>query len=94
MHRVKATLPKLQPDDGIADQAHTTINVGRREVGMASSIGHRNPPGSNLASLPEQPQMNGGKGRKENPQVHRIFAYLKTRDCLNRVPGNVQDPAW
>ena len=87
MHRVKATLPKLQPEDGIVDQAHTTINVSRREVGMASPFGHMNPPGSILASLPEQPQMNGGKGRKENPQMHRIFAYLKTWDCLNRVLG-------
>ncbi len=87
MHRVKATLPQLQPKDGIVDQAHTTINVSRREVGMASPFGHLNPPGSLLASLPEPPQMNGGKGRKENPQMHRIFAYLKTWDCLNRVLG-------
>jgi hypothetical protein len=41
MHRVKATLPKLQLEDGIAVPAHTTIYVSCREVGMVCSIGHK-----------------------------------------------------
>ncbi len=87
MHRVKATLLKLQPNDGIANQVHTAINVDFRGVGMVSTLYRRTLQVRTQSASPEQPQMNGGKGRKENPQMHRIFAYLKTWDCLNRASG-------
>jgi len=94
MHRVKATLPQLQPKDGIVDQAHTTINVSRREVGMASPFGHLNPPGSLLASLPEPPQMNGGKRAKREPSNASHLCLSQNVGLPTQGTWNIEGPAW
>ena len=86
MHMVKATLLELQLDDGIAHPIHTTVNVNRREVGMVSSTDHTNPSDSNPVSLPEQPQMNGGKERKENLNASQL--------CLIKNVGLPKQECW
>jgi len=69
---VRVKLPKPQPKAGNGDQAHTTVNVSFQEGEGSSSLFLQ-------ASLPEQPQMNGGKGRKGNLNVTNL--------CLSRNAG-------
>jgi hypothetical protein len=56
---VRVTLLKLKLNAVSVRQAHTTINVSFQDVMGSSSL-------FPSASLPEQPQMNGGKERNEN----------------------------
>src|SRR5574341_583768 len=93
MHMVNATLPQPQPEDGIVGPIHTTINVNRRNVGMASSTSHKNPPDPNPASHSEQPQMKGGKGQKGN--LHASHLCLSNNAGLPKQDkGTSQYPAW
>jgi hypothetical protein len=59
MHMVKATLPELQLKAESCGPIHTAIYVNRREM-IEVQVGQLS------VSFPEQPQINGGKGRKEN----------------------------
>jgi len=79
---VRVKLPELQLKAESSCPVHTTINVHCQGMGRSSSR-------FNPASFPEQPQMNGGKERKENLNVSNLClaenAGLPKQDIANRI---------
>ncbi len=72
MHMVKAILPQLQLE------AEPMTRLSRQLTGVVGKV-RRVPNRLSPASHPEQPQMNGGKGRKENLNASHL--------CLSKNAG-------